>query len=201
MTKPDTELLSLDSTRSSQNSESRGFFAPTTDNHSTAKTLHTLHTPWGSNTARSSCYGPGPMAKRNASCIQLRRPLKQRKLIIDPGRKNYVICYIITEPLHHTSTGIPPATKLPQIPPPPPKTRDSSIRDKDDASKRKMKENMDSKRYVEPTNLSEGDMVLAKREPSYKKLATPYDPNPHIVSQHKGAMIPAQRADKELTRN
>lgn len=85
--------------------------------------------------------------------------------------------------------------------PPPPKTRDSSIRDKDDASKRKMKENMDSKRYVEPTNLSEGDMVLAKREPSYKKLATPYDPNPHIVSQHKGAMIPAQRADKELTRN
>ena len=148
------------------------------------------------------------MAKWNASCIQLRRPLKQRKLIIDPGRKNYVICYIITEPLHHTSTGIPPATELTDVhktttntPPPPPQTRDSSIRDKDDASKRKMKENMDSKRYVEPTNLSEGDMVLAKREPSYKKLATPYDPNPHIVSQHKGAMIPAQRADKEITRN
>ena len=66
---------------------------------------------------------------------------------------------------------------------------------------RKMKENMDSKRYIKPTNLFEGDMVLAKRKSSHKNIATPYDPKPYIVSQRKGAMITAKRTDKEIKRN
>lgn len=63
---------------------------------------------------------------------------------------------------------------------------------------RKMKEYADSKRYIKPTNLFEGDMVLAKCKSSHKNIATPYDPKPYIVSQRKGAMITAKRTDKEI---
>ncbi|CAH3040470.1 unnamed protein product [Pocillopora meandrina] len=65
---------------------------------------------------------------------------------------------------------------------------------------RKMKEYADSKRYIKPTNLFEGDMVLAKRKSSHKNIATPYDPNPYIVSQRKGAMITA-KINKDIKRN
>ena len=66
---------------------------------------------------------------------------------------------------------------------------------------RKMKEYADSKRYIKPTNLFEGDMVLAKCKSSHKNIATPYDPKPYIVSQRKGAMITAKRTDKEIKTN
>lgn len=111
----------------------------------------------------------------------------------------------------HTSTGIPPYTTRQHCSTdryaqsyrnsPPAQTRDSLIRDKDDATMRKIKEYADSKRYIKPTNLFEGDMVLAKRKSSHKNIATPYDPKPYIVSQRKGAMITAKRTDKEIKRN
>lgn len=108
----------------------------------------------------------------------------------------------------HTSTGIPPGTalfnrpmrtKLPQVPPL--QSADTPIRSKDEASKMKMKEYADQKSYVKPSSLSEGDKVLAKRDPSHKKSETPYDPKPYVVCESKGTMVTAKRDDKEITRN
>ena len=44
-------------------------------------------------------------------------------------------------------------------------------------------------------NLSEGDKVSAKRNPSHKKSTTPYDPNAYVVKGPKAAMITAKRKD------
>ncbi|KXJ26511.1 hypothetical protein AC249_AIPGENE15457 [Exaiptasia diaphana] len=42
----------------------------------------------------------------------------------------------------------------------------------------------DNKRYVKPSDLSEGDTVLVRRDSSHKKSATPYDPKPNTVEPH-----------------
>ena len=108
----------------------------------------------------------------------------------------------------HMSTGVPPATalfnrpmrtKIPQVTPI--QSVDRRIRYKDEVSKNKMKEHADKKSYVKPSNLFEGDKVLAKRDPSHKKSTTPYDPNPYVVRGRKGTMITARRKDREITRN
>ena len=92
----------------------------------------------------------------------------------------------------HMSTGVPPATalfnrpmctKIPQVTPI--QSVDRRIRYKDEVSKNKMKEHADKKSYVKPSNLFEGDKVLAKRDPSHKKSTTPYDPNPYVVRGRK----------------
>jgi len=58
-----------------------------------------------------------------------------------------------------------------------------------------MKEHAGMKSDVKPSKLSEGDKVLAKRDPSHKKSTPPYDPNPHAVRGRKGTMITAKRKD------
>ena len=55
--------------------------------------------------------------------------------------------------------------------------------------------------YVKPSNLPEGDKVLAKSNPPHKKCTTPYDPNPNIVRGCKEIMVTAKRRDREITRN
>ena len=108
----------------------------------------------------------------------------------------------------HTSTGISPATalfgrqlrtKLPEVTLT--HVEDIDIRDRDNAAKQRMKQYADDKRYVKPSNISEGDAVLVQRDPSHKKSTTPYDPRPYTVSQCKGSMVTATRDDKEITRN
>ena len=55
---------------------------------------------------------------------------------------------------------------------------------------------------VKPSNLPEGDKVLAKSNPPHKKCTTPYDPNPNIVRGCKETMVTAKSwRDREITRN
>ena len=106
------------------------------------------------------------------------------------------------------STGVPPATalfnrpmgtKIPQVTPI--QSVKTHIVHKDEVSKKQSKEHADKKSYVKPSNLSEGDTVLAKCDPSHKKFTTPHDPNPYVVRRRKGTMITAKRKDREITRN
>ena len=64
-----------------------------------------------------------------------------------------------------------------------------------------MKKFADNKARAKPSNLSEGDKVIVKRDPSHKKSSAPYDPETYIVTQRKGTMITAKREGKEITRN
>ena len=90
-------------------------------------------------------------------------------------------------------------TKLPE--PPNPNADPATIRWRDDEAKRKMKAYADKKAYVRPSYITEGDSVIVRWDPSYKKSATPYDPKPYIVTQQKGSMVIAARGDKAITRN
>lgn len=108
----------------------------------------------------------------------------------------------------HSSTGMAPATamfnrnirtKLPEIPSN--LSDQAGIRDHDSEAKRKMKSYADNKAYVKPQNISVGDAVIVKRDPSCLKSATPYDLKPYVVTEQKGTMITAARGDKEITRN
>ena len=54
---------------------------------------------------------------------------------------------------------------------------------------------------VKPSNLPEGDKVLAKSNLPHKKCTTPYDPNPNIMRGCKEIMVTAKRRDREITRN
>ena len=108
----------------------------------------------------------------------------------------------------HTTTGKPAATalfnrplrtKLPECPIS--LVDPASIQKRDQEAKQKMKEYADSKIYVKPSRIAEGDTALAKRDPSYKKSATTYDPEPYVVTTEKGSNVTARREDKEITRN
>ena len=108
----------------------------------------------------------------------------------------------------HCTTGRPPATVLnnrpirAKLPEAPSDKRDpASIGRRDALGKSKMKKFADNKAWVKPSNLSEGDKVIVKRDPSHKKSSAPYDTETYIVTQHKGTMITAKREGKEITRN
>ena len=104
----------------------------------------------------------------------------------------------------HSSTGQAPATvlfnrpmptKLPQVTTEP--VNPACIREQDERAKKKMKNHADNKVYVKPANFSKGDRVIMRRDPSYKKSTTPYDPTPYFV----GSMVTASREDRTITRN
>ena len=108
----------------------------------------------------------------------------------------------------HCTTGRPPATVLfnrpirTKLPEAPSHKRDpASIGRRDALGKSKMKKFADNKARAKPSNLSEGDKVIVKRDPSHKKSSAPYDPETYIVTQRKGTMITAKREGKEITRN
>ena len=108
----------------------------------------------------------------------------------------------------HCTAGRPPATVLfnrpirTKLPEAPSHKRDpASIGRRDALGKSKMKKFADNKARAKPSNLSEGDKVIVKRDPSHKKSSAPYDPETYIVTQRKGTMITAKREGKEITRN
>ena len=108
----------------------------------------------------------------------------------------------------HSSTGKAPATaffngqlrtKLPAMhndARDPPK-----IQETDQRAKEKIKKYADSKAYVKSSKIQAGDTVILKRDHSYCKSQTPYEPKPYKVTGCKGSMITARRGDKTVTRN
>ena len=77
----------------------------------------------------------------------------------------------------------------------------ANIKQKDDQAKQKMKEYADRKNYVKPSDIRVGDTVLVKRDNSYRKSLTPYDPKPYEVTEKKGSMVTASSGEKAVTRN
>jgi hypothetical protein len=51
-----------------------------------------------------------------------------------------------------------------------------------------MKRYADSKTYVQPSTIQEGDTVFVKRDDSKRKRDTPYRPDSYVVVQKKGSM-------------
>ncbi len=108
----------------------------------------------------------------------------------------------------HSSTGKAPATaffnrqlrtKLPEVHT---DVRDpAKIQETDQNAKGKMKQYADSKAYVRPSGIQRGDTVVLKRDPSYQKSQTPYEPKPYKVISCKGSMITASQGEKTVTRN
>ena len=108
----------------------------------------------------------------------------------------------------HTTTRVPPATalfgrpvktKLPEVMK---STADHEMRQRDHKAKAKMKKHADSKSYVKPSVIKEGDKVLVKRDERMKKSDTPYDPTPRVVVDKKGTMVTAETEDgAQITRN
>ena len=105
----------------------------------------------------------------------------------------------------HCTTGRPTATvifnrpirtKLPEAPGD--KRDPASIGRRDALGKSKIKKSADNKACAKPSNLSEGDKVIVKRDPSHKKSSTPYDPETYIVTQRNGTMITAKRKERRL---
>ena len=84
--------------------------------------------------------------------------------------------------------------KLPEVPQP---INDSTdIAQGDHHAKIKMKAFTDSKANFKPSNISVGDTVVVKRDPSKKKSLSPYMPEPYAVTERKGSMITAKSGDK-----
>ena len=108
----------------------------------------------------------------------------------------------------HSTTRVAPATalfgrsmktKLPELTTP---RSDPEIQECNRSAKAKMMKHADSKRYVKPSTVKEGDTVFVKRDDSKKKSDTPYDPRPHIVVEKKGSMVTTQDDDGvPVTRN
>ena len=102
----------------------------------------------------------------------------------------------------HASTGKPPATILfnhplrTKLPEAPVRQEDPAEIKQDNQSKEKMKKYADMKTYVKPSNITEGDKVLVRRDPSQKKSLTPYDPRPYVITQRKGNMMTAKLEEK-----
>ena len=77
----------------------------------------------------------------------------------------------------------------------------ANIKRKDDQAKQKMKVYADRKNYVKPSDIRVGDTVLVKRDKSYRKSLTPYDPKPYEVTETKGSMVTAFSGAEVVTRN
>ena len=93
-----------------------------------------------------------------------------------------------------------PQTKLPEV-------RqhvsadDEVVRGNDAAAKLKMKSRADKRTRAKTTTLNEGDVVLVRRQKT-GKFSTPFDPTPLVVTNRKGTMVTARRADgSRVTRN
>ncbi|CAB4019434.1 Hypothetical predicted protein [Paramuricea clavata] len=107
----------------------------------------------------------------------------------------------------HTTTKIPPATalfgqalktKLRELK----KTlQDPAIEENDRKAKSRMKRYADSKTYVQPSTIQEGDTVFVKRDDSKRKRDTPYRPDSYVVVQKKGSMVTARNDNATINRN
>ncbi|CAB4005904.1 Transposon Ty3-I Gag-Pol poly, partial [Paramuricea clavata] len=107
----------------------------------------------------------------------------------------------------HTTTKVPPATalfgralktKLSELK----KTlQDPAVEGNDRKAKSRMKRYADSKTYVQPSTIQEGDTVFVKRDDSKRKRDTPYRPDSYVVVQKKGSMVTARNNNATITRN
>ena len=109
----------------------------------------------------------------------------------------------------HSTTKIAPAellfnrkvhVKLPQIPTPSDRHKDSLIRQRDEEAKAKMKNYADTKRRATELKIQVGDKVLL-RQRKKNKFTSKFDPNPFDVIRVKGTMITVRRNGKFVTRN
>ena len=107
----------------------------------------------------------------------------------------------------HCTTGAPPATilfgrtiknRLSHLITP--IAEDSSIREHDTESKKKIKQYTDRKAYVKPNHPRVGDTVIVKSDNTSKAL-TPYQSNPMTIIKKKGSMITATHKGSQTTRN
>ena len=88
---------------------------------------------------------------------------------------------------------------LPEVPQP--INNSTDIAQGDHQAKTRMKAYADSKTNVKPSNISVGDTVVVKRDPSTKKSLSPYMPEPYTVTERKGSMITAKSGDAVTTQN
>ena len=72
-----------------------------------------------------------------------------------------------------------------------PHSDQANIKQKDDQAKQKIKAYADRKNNVKPSDICVGDTALVKRDKSYRKSLTPYDPKPYKVTETKGSMLTA----------
>ena len=138
----------------------------------------------------------------------VKKPLKYayaKNLNLKQELNKFLLDYRTTP---HPTTGVPPATlffgrklrtRLPQIitakPP-----GDTEVRERDTASKAKMKAYADARVHAKPSTIALGDAVLLK-DTSVCKSRTPYQLDPFVVVGKKGSMITASRGDTHVTRN
>ncbi len=108
----------------------------------------------------------------------------------------------------HTSTGKSPRelmadcayrSKLPEMPPPQPESREEVER-VHAAAKMRQKKYADERRGTAPHSIIPGDSVLV-RQPKINKFLTPYNPNPYTVEKVNGSMVTARQGRKSITRN
>ena len=74
------------------------------------------------------------------------------------------------------------------------------VEEKNEKAKAKMKAHANAKERTAPSEITVGDLVLA-RQKKQNKLSTPFDPRPFCVIRKKGTMVPACRSGKYITRN
>ena len=117
--------------------------------------------------------------------------MQQLKLKRNHGRQLFQLLRNYRSTLHF-STGIVRATalfnrpmrnKLPEVPQP--INNSTDIAQGDHQAKIKMEAYADSKANVKPSNISVGDTVVVKRDPSTKKSLLPYMPEPYTVTELK----------------
>ena len=107
----------------------------------------------------------------------------------------------------HSSTGKSPATVLFNRPlritlpeAQDQSTNPANICTADQHAKRKMKAYADNRAYVKPKSIYPGS-VLLKRDKTYRKSETQYEPKPYTVVERKGSTITVGRGNKIVTRN
>jgi len=77
---------------------------------------------------------------------------------------------------------------------PEPARLDAEIRESDTAAKQRMKQYGDSHSHARERQLATGDTVLV-RQARRNKLSSYYEPHRYIITDIRGTMMTAQRAD------
>ena len=108
----------------------------------------------------------------------------------------------------HSPTGKPPAAalfnramriKVPNVPNP--SGDPAAIKHRDQLAKAKMKTYANRRVYVKPSNITTGDKVIVRCNPSRSSSGSPYNPKPFFVTNRKGTMVTAESEGRRITRN
>ena len=76
----------------------------------------------------------------------------------------------------------------------------NDMKDRDDAQKKKMKDNADKVLHSRESGVKRGDMVLVRQRKT-SKVSSPFDPRPLIVVSRKGNSVTAKRGNYYVRRN